>query len=218
MITPQSFIGNWFVYPGKDIAIITNIVFAPGYSENIEHYSIYTRNKEGEEKWVINLPINVFVENNGMFLSCIECPICYENFQKKEVYTTSCNHTFCKKCMIQLCKQNITYTCPVCRNRCYELSNVLNNCTVYELYKIYYDAVSSEESRQLQITQDLDAIIGYILTSKDKRILNYLLEESNDVEFKNLYKECIIEGKKYFILIQNPIEQFALALLHTKYH
>ena len=50
----------------------------------------------------------------------IDCPICFEVINKKDVVITQCNHIFHHACMLQwlktqnyLCPQN--YSCPCCR-------------------------------------------------------------------------------------------------------
>lgn len=41
------------------------------------------------------------------------CSICLCEICEKEIYITKCNHTFCKMCIMQWKKNNIT--CPLCR-------------------------------------------------------------------------------------------------------
>jgi len=249
MSSPESFVGKMITYPGNDTSIITKVSYVTGYPENFEpYYSVYTKNESGEEKWIVNLPRSDFTDNNPIFMTSYtynynkqahnyihskninhqkkdcedinnECPICYKTLCKQDAYVTSCNHTFCQKCIIQISKKNVTYNCPLCRNKCTELKEALKNVTTLELYEIYCDAVNSEDSRQLCVTEDLLNIIGYILTTdEDKRLKKYLLEESNDEDFKFVYEDCIVKGNKHFIRVNDPIRQFALTLLFYKYH
>jgi hypothetical protein len=152
-------------------------------------------------------------------ITTMECPICFQEIDDN-VYTTSCNHKFCKKCIKQLSLETLTYRCHICRNFCSELLDALKEVSIKELYKIYCDIVTSEESNKLIVSQDLYDIIGFILITENKGrvLLNYLLNDSDDIEFKLLYKQIIVEKKRYFEKIEDPIRSFALALLYKKYH
>ena len=147
-----------------------------------------------------------------------ECPVCYEELKDDQIYITSCNHKFCKNCIIHVCRTTNTYTCPMCRNVCVDSFDTLKNTSTEELYQIYYELISAEDSKRLYVNTDLYNIVEYALTSKNNRLLDYLLKESNDTEFKHLYQESIIESKKHFEKIEDPIYSFSLALLYYKYH
>ena len=68
---------------------------------------------------------NVFKMNNSKYMECYrnilrdcyktmnkthECPICYENIEYMNVFTTPCNHVMCNECSTK-CKN----VCPMCR-------------------------------------------------------------------------------------------------------
>lgn len=178
----------------------------------------------------------------------MECPICFESVLITDIHTTSCNHHLCKTCVHKLSKQydnqhhhhhhhhnhnNYCYQCPICRHVCIskEKDNdindddnnmnirVIQSSSLGELYEIYVHAITSDEAQGLCVTRDLYNIIGFVLTNtRDKRLLHYLLQESQDKEFQFLYNDCIVKRKPYFVHIKDPIYSFSLALLHYKYH
>jgi len=47
----------------------------------------------------------------------VECAICYETLEKTNICTTSCGHTFCMTCIIQLARSTSSNnnSCPLCR-------------------------------------------------------------------------------------------------------
>ena len=50
----------------------------------------------------------------------MNCNICFEKYNKSETVPTTCipcGHTFCKKCIDELKKQEIYLNCPSCRQR-----------------------------------------------------------------------------------------------------
>lgn len=149
-----------------------------------------------------------------------DCPICFESIPRDEIYVTSCKHIFCKKCITKICENPSPFQCPICRNNlCDDLITALKNISVKCLYEIYCDVISTKESKQQYITENLQDVIGYILTSDDKRLLDYLLYESEDKEFKHLYQDYIIEGKRDLIVkpFKCYIREFTFALLYKKY-
>lgn len=149
-----------------------------------------------------------------------ECPICLEVIKKGDFYKTSCNHTFCDSCINKIAIETLSYNCPLCRNHCSELQDAINSASVEELFDLYVKIIDSEDSRRLCMSKDLYNIIGFILVSidKGKHLLDYIINESNDKEFKHIYNTTILKGKKYFVKIEDPIQDFALALLYYKYH
>lgn len=147
----------------------------------------------------------------------MECPVCLETINADDVYTTSCNHKFCNNC-IERVSNTTCFNCPICRCGCDRIRDIINSTDVNELYNIYKNIIESEDSRRLFLSPDLRNIIGFVLTSKDKRLLEYILNESDDNEFKHMYKSMVVEGKKNFIKIPDPINDFALSLLYYKYH
>ena len=76
-------------------------------------------------------------------MSCSICSICLEELYQKEnkynVVTTSCNHSFHKKCLHNWFrnkkKQHNGYGfCPNCRNYCYEDSEFNTNPSFMSLF------------------------------------------------------------------------------------
>lgn len=149
----------------------------------------------------------------------MECPICYEELNEDKVCVISCNHRFCIDCVSKLSLRSINYCCPLCRRNSNALDDIINNVSIKELYEMYVSAIDSYESRRLYVSKDLYDIIGFILISKNKgkQLLDYLLIESDDREFKSLHKN-VSDGNTYFEKIKDPIYSFALALLYYKYH
>ena len=51
-----------------------------------------------------------------------ECPICYETFSCNKQVKTSCNHTYCEMCLINMMKSAQTalktVECAMCRGKC----------------------------------------------------------------------------------------------------
>ena len=65
--TPETFIGQKIYYNMKWHNIV-NIRYAPGYPEHFEpYYSIYSRDSNGKEIWIINQPESEFYEGNQIF-------------------------------------------------------------------------------------------------------------------------------------------------------
>lgn len=61
-----------------------------------------------------------------------ECPICYEQFAKKDMVNTQCKHSYCKQCITQSLdifkKSNKCHTCAICRNN-FAFLEIPNNDT-----------------------------------------------------------------------------------------
>ncbi len=73
----------------------------------------------------------------------MECPICHE-INNKELFTTSCNHVFHKKCIDKWFK--LKSTCPCCRTN---------------LLFLYMQVVSPNVTIRRYLTRDaIDAIIS----------------------------------------------------------
>lgn len=170
-----------------------------------------------------NLLLEVAMKYYRNFYDCkthSDCPVCFESIPSDEIYVTSCKHIFCKKCITTISGKPSPFQCPICRNNiCNDLIIALKNISATGLYEIYCDVISTKESKQQYITENMQDVIGYILTSDDRRLLDYLLYESEDKEFKHLYQDYIVEGKKD--LIVKPckcfIREFTYALLYQKY-
>lgn len=50
----------------------------------------------------------------------MNCNICFEKYNKNEFAPTTCipcGHTFCKKCIDEMKKQDANLACPSCRQR-----------------------------------------------------------------------------------------------------
>ena len=45
----------------------------------------------------------------------MDCPICLDNIEKDKLCHTSCNHYFCKDCLIKWLETE-TAICPICRD------------------------------------------------------------------------------------------------------
>ena len=151
---------------------------------------------------------------------CNECPVCLEVIKEGDIYKTSCNHIFCDSCIRKMCIETLSYTCPMCRNNCSELFDAITTVSTKELFEIYKKIIDSEDSRRLHVSKDLYNIIGFLLVTKNKgkHLLDYLLNDSDDKEFKHMYQTTVVEGKRNFIKIEDPLYDFALALLYYKYH
>ena len=52
----------------------------------------------------------------------VECPICMERIDSKDLFTTGCGHNFHNDCMDQLKQStsNNTLDCPMCRKKIYK--------------------------------------------------------------------------------------------------
>lgn len=52
----------------------------------------------------------------------VECPICIEKIDSKDLYTTGCGHNFHNNCIEQLKNMTIdkTVQCPICRKLIYK--------------------------------------------------------------------------------------------------
>jgi len=54
-----------------------------------------------------------------------ECPICYETFSCNKQVQTSCNHSYCETCMVNMMKSAQTalktVDCAMCRGKCSSL-------------------------------------------------------------------------------------------------
>tara|TARA_A200000113_G_C8704723_1_gene303131 strand:- start:50 stop:592 length:543 start_codon:yes stop_codon:yes gene_type:complete len=101
-----------------------------------------------------------------------ECPICYETFSCNKQVKTSCNHTYCEMCLINMMKSAQTalktVECAMCRGKCSLLetynddtftciSETLNYIENLEFLELEYnDDVwdSSENLRGIRIYDD----------------------------------------------------------------
>lgn len=169
----------------------------------------------------IDLFMQTYSYVNATQNNTMECPICFQEIGTREItYVTSCNHKFCKTCIKRLCLDTtLTFRCPICRCNCTELRETLTNVSTEVLYEIYSDIITSEESRNLIVSQDLYYMIGFVLITKNrgKDLLNYLLNKSDDAEFQSMYKKATIEKRRYYENLKDPISTFALELLNQKY-
>ena len=73
------------------------------------------------------------------------CPICFEEVQFKELYKTSCNHTFHTGCLIKW--YETSDDCPICRHTEDDDPLIIFKRNVKtEMEKIYMEAIHSLES------------------------------------------------------------------------
>ena len=56
-----------------------------------------------------------------------DCPICLDVYTSNSIYTTNCEHVFCKPCALQHLNASMTKNCPICRTDITELE-----CKYYE--------------------------------------------------------------------------------------
>lgn len=93
-----------------------------------------------------------------------ECAICYETLGKTNVCTTSCGHTFCMTCIIQMVRNgsSSSNSCPLCREQLIEQqppSTPVNNNDFINLIQstIYYptdEPISPILPRQLFVNNE----------------------------------------------------------------
>ncbi len=145
-----------------------------------------------------------------------ECPICNEPINY--FHNAECNHNFCYTCIIKLINERKEIHCPLCRQSIIQDVNKWEEENTEELYQHLKLILKTEESQTLHVTSDLITMVKFMLESKKQALLKFLLYETIQYEFKVLYDECIVKDKKYFKLINDPYESFALAWLFYKYH
>ena len=71
----------------------------------------------------INNKSIVILEKSDLILDEIECPICLETKESKEICYTSCRHCFCVDCIGRLISKNNKCICPMCRTSVKEIYN-----------------------------------------------------------------------------------------------
>lgn len=149
-----------------------------------------------------------------------DCPVCMETITRDEIYVTSCKHIFCKQCVMSMCEKSGPFQCPMCRkNLCSDPKTALEHATPRDLYNVYLVVISTKDAKSGEVTQNLQDLIGYALTSDDDRLLSALLHETEgDKEFARLYKLYGLESDD---IIKNGgdrfIREFVYALLRLKY-
>lgn len=146
------------------------------------------------------------------------CPICFVELDAQNKYTSPCNHTFCKCCIRKLSEKHWDIPCPLCRQVFAPTLHQWENEPIDVLYDRVKQILSYESSRHLMLCVELVSIVTFIIKSKDRRLLDKLLEDATEPEFKPLYETSVLNGKKYFEKIDDPVESFALAWLYFKYH
>jgi hypothetical protein len=99
------------------------------YPNHIDKYLILEKIQSYESKFTVELLKNfrVFYQSNYYYRNIklirvvknVECPICMEKIDEKQIATTNCNHIFCKSCIIKACEtKNLngqSCVCPMCR-------------------------------------------------------------------------------------------------------
>lgn len=147
-----------------------------------------------------------------------DCPICLCDISSADCYTTPCNHTFCKNCILKLFEK-LSNSCPLCRAKLENFNPMWNSMSVEEFYNLYKQSLSTKKSQCLVITEELLQIIKFLLTNSDKKFLDYLLSDnSKEQDFKITYDDFFVKKKRNFINIQDFYKDFTLSLLFYSYH
>lgn len=137
----------------------------------------------------------------------MSCPICLEIIRPDSQYVTSCNHSFCKDCIVV----NNIDTCPLCRKNIY-----LDHLTLEDVYSQFQQALHTKSCRELSFTQELLNILKYIL--ENPKMIEYILTHEDQQPFQTAYRTCIVENQRVFEHYPNKYEDFALTMLFCKYH
>ena len=113
-----------------------------------------------------------------------DCPICLNEISENEKINTTCNHSFCKKCIFKHTFYH--FNCPLCRSEC-KLSditvfpddeNILNEIGIIKITPALLDT-------GLFILQDMQQ--EYILdTSLNNRIIKYRKIQELSIAILNL--------------------------------
>jgi hypothetical protein len=64
-------------------------------------------------------------------MALVECPICYEDLNEKDLKTVECGHKFCKYCISRITK------CALCRCEFTNKNTTNNNTTNNNYYNNY---------------------------------------------------------------------------------
>lgn len=84
------------------------------YEDMNRMYEIISKLKEENEYEFPSHIKNEMIEMYEDLKKKIECPICFENMNKENLYITKCGHKICKECYKQVDK------CPICRANIYK--------------------------------------------------------------------------------------------------
>jgi hypothetical protein len=81
------------------------------FTRNVKQDIYITLEKANNLQKILKNKINEELENG------IHCAICLESMQQKSIVQTSCNHTFCLKCVEQNkhCNKFTGNLCTICR-------------------------------------------------------------------------------------------------------
>lgn len=128
------------------------------------------------------------IKNNK--LSSIECPICFNNYKKKEMQKFNpCSHSCCKSCYEQLIKKtntNNTINCFYCRTECKIKKNKVEEKQI--LTSEYLLQSIREISNMEGIDEDFQQRILNTISPLYKThfsLNNY--EHINNIEYNELY-------------------------------
>jgi hypothetical protein len=150
--------------------------------------------------------------------SCQEdvCPICiipFTNFSNNDIFTTSCNHNFCKICISEITKNKIRisenklcFNCPLCRkNVDSRLFNYTNPLSYVELLTPIFKEWSFDESKIIDILERKTIEYQYSCLSQVLKTQNSInLKLSEELIF--MVKFILLAKKKQLLnfLIENP--------------
>jgi|SaaInlV_100m_DNA_4_1039707.scaffolds.fasta_scaffold12655_4 hypothetical protein len=124
----------------------------------------------------------------GDYKKMTKCPICF----KKADYTTSCNHTFCKKCLYKWCG-----TCPLCRKKIaleYPNTRAMSNAVVVrEVINIILKNIRLTEAPEIKL-KFADKLFNFIwdnriIIRKNSKFCRIIHKKSVDVE-----QQCLAYG------------------------
>ena len=124
----------------------------------------------------------------------IECPICFTYFNNTKIIKLSCDHSFCKECILKWKKEN--NTCPYCRKLSIDKQNIYNivQCEIYNFNNFSF---SEKKYKFNNICKILHSDEGYKFLIKNlifKEIYKFkLFEMKNQIQNDLFYKNSFIK-------------------------
>ena len=128
------------------------------------------------------------------------CPICLNEMKDINVVTTSCNHRFCFKCLMDSCK--IKNNCPLCRKEIEEYNQ--KKLPLFKHINMFNNILASINNPSYSIFEFIDTIretvfeqiidCDYNLTNEEFNIKNNILNRlENSNRLKNIIDTCLYD-------------------------
>jgi hypothetical protein len=136
-----------------------------------------------------------------------DCPICLNEIDSNMV-TTECKHSFCKNCLINVCKMSKDPQCPMCRG---DIKDTCKKILPFDSREVFQHTFISgaDDKRRKNSIEKINEIVynkNFDVNVKNQLGLSVLwvlsYNQSDSLYFKNII-EYLLKNKK--IIVDNDI-------------